>query len=136
MNALHGLRKVRVQEIVRNAFKKVRFVPTCSSYDSSLAVLAPQTDGRIQVQRSSWIWLKVELHLSFLPPLQEYSGPLPYIHQAEQDAASVKSEGTLLEEEFKDASREVLLREIARLRQANRTLAEQLTVQGVDIITN
>ncbi len=49
LNALQGIRKVRVDEIVKNAFKKVRFVPKNRNQPSPLAVIAPQVDGRIQV---------------------------------------------------------------------------------------
>jgi hypothetical protein len=49
LNALQGIRKVRVDEIVKNAFKKVRFVPKNHHQPSPLAVIAPQADGRIQV---------------------------------------------------------------------------------------
>jgi hypothetical protein len=53
LNALQGIRKVRIDEIVKNAFKKVRFVPKNRNQPSPLAVIAPQVDGRIQVRTST-----------------------------------------------------------------------------------
>ncbi|ELR12218.1 5'-nucleotidase, C-terminal domain containing protein [Acanthamoeba castellanii str. Neff] len=105
LNALQGIRKVRVDEIVKNAFKKVRFVPKNRNQPSPLAVIAPQVDGRIQ----------------------EYEGPLPYtppaLATAARPAGAVEA---ALEEEFREATREALLQEIARLRRENRELHDHL----------
>jgi len=112
LGALQAVRKVRVNEIVKNAFKKVRFVPK-NSQPSSLALIAPKVDGRIQ----------------------EYDGLLPYqpapvtILPSEEREAKIGMDclGTpQTDAELACTTREALIQELLHLRTENANLRAEL----------
>jgi len=133
LGALQAVRKVRVNEIVKNAFKKVRFVPK-NSQPSSLALIAPKVDGRIQVRPfpATFVVVVVVVAIFFL---QEYDGLLPYqpapvtILPSEEREAKIGMDclGTpQTDAELACTTREALIQELLHLRTENANLRAEL----------